>query len=254
VNEIISRVPSFKQLIYPKDVGRDVLAVRRAMRAMGHKLPRHGHEAGGQWVNALMEIQRTHKLGHDGIYGKASHAVIAPHMDPYARWLYRHSEARTHDLVNPFKFSRGLQPDRTDQGVDYHGRGAIVAWTHMRVVAWGGSGWPGGEFIHCEITAGKFQGLNYYCAESVIPHARPGQVLKPGDLLCYFGANAAPGFYPGIETGWGSPITNITYYAHVHGGYNDQGATAAGDAFARVLRACGAPTQYDPGAGSMFPS
>lgn len=247
-------VPKFKQLIYPGDDGRDVLAVRRALRDMGHKIPRHGHHAGGQWVNAVMEVQRAHKLQHDGIYGPATHNIVGPHMDAYGRWLYEHAAPRTHDLVNPFEHSKDLQTDRIDMGVDYHGRGPIVAWTHMKVVAWGGSGWPGGEFIHCVITQGKFQGLNYYCAEAVIPEARPGKVLKPGDLLCYFASGAAPGNYPGIETGWGSPVTNVTYYNHVHGFYNNQGATEAGLAFARVLKACKAPVISDPGEGSMFPS
>lgn len=244
----------FKQLIYPGDSGSDVVAVRRALRSMGHKIPPHGRKAGGEWVDAVMAVQRNHDLHHDGVYGPATHGVIAPHFDPYARWLYKHAKERTHDLVNPFKHAHDLQPNRIDMGVDYHGVGPIVAWTHMRVVALGGSGWPGGEFIHCVITKGRYQGLNYYCAESVIPMVRPGKVLKPGDLLCYFGTGAHPGNYPGIETGWGSPVTNITYYNHVHGYYNNAGSTEAGIAFARVLKACGAPVISDPGKGNTFPS
>ena len=245
---------AFKQLIYPGDSGSDVVAVRRALRALGHKIPRHGKRAGGDWVNALMEVQKNHKLKHDGIYGPATHTIIAPHFDPYARWLYKRAMPRTHDLVNPFKHSKYLQPNRIDMGVDYHGVGPIVAWTHMKVIALGGSGWPGGQYIHCQITQGKYQGLYYYCAESVIPEARPGKVLKPGDLLCYFGAGARPGEYPGIEMGWASPVTNVTYYNHVHGYYNNEGTTYTGLAFARVLKECGADLLTDPGKGTTFPS
>jgi putative peptidoglycan binding protein len=248
-------VIKFKQIIYPGDSGRDVVAVRRALRAMGHRrLSKHGHTAGGQWVNTVMEVQRAHDLRHDGIYGPATHKIVAPHFDAYARWLYRHTASRTHELVNPFKHSKEVQANRIDMGVDYHGVGEIVAWTHMKVIAWGGSGWPGGEYIHCQITHGRFQGLYYYCAESVIPVALPGKTLKPGDLLCYFGGGARPGLFPGIEMGWSSPVTNVTYYNHVHGYYNNVGSTEAGRAFARVLKECGAPVISDPGKGTLFPS
>lgn len=91
----------FKQQIKPRDKGADVLAVRIAMRKMGHtKLSKHGRIAGPKWVSVLRSIQRHHKLTVDGVYGPKTHKIIAPHMTAWARWLYRRTNLRKPPLPN----------------------------------------------------------------------------------------------------------------------------------------------------------
>jgi hypothetical protein len=87
----------YRQYIRPGQSGRDVKAVKRAIEVM------HVHNsenlknnlfAGSQFVKCVRRVQRNHNLHEDGIYGKATHAIIAPHFDTYGRLLYREARLR----------------------------------------------------------------------------------------------------------------------------------------------------------------
>jgi len=85
----------FKQFIFRGNTGSDVLAVRRAMKKMGHKkLAKHGRTAGPVFVENIKVVQKNHKLQADGVYGPKTHAIIAPHFDAYGRLLYRLAKKR----------------------------------------------------------------------------------------------------------------------------------------------------------------
>jgi len=87
----------FRQLIRPGQRGRDVKAVKRAMIKMGVKgagSMGKTNKAGPEFVKCLKNVQRNHGLHVDGIYGKKTHAVIAPHFDAYSKLLYRTAKIR----------------------------------------------------------------------------------------------------------------------------------------------------------------
>jgi hypothetical protein len=136
-------------------------------------------------------------------------------------------------------------------GVDYQGYGPIEALGNAVVIGDGGSGWPGGHYLLYKLTNGKHAGRYVYVAEAIVPKLRSGTV-KAGATIATFGANAAPGRYPGIETGWSSSTLNKTWAAATTG-YTEGQQTKAGKAFARLLRLLGAPTLDNPGPGPTFP-
>jgi hypothetical protein len=238
---------NFKQVILPGDKGRDVVAVKRGLHFMGFKtfsvITRFNNHANNNFEAAIRAVQHHHNLNTDGIYGERTHAVIAKHFDKYADYLYTHAKKRHRSgYVNPFMHSKGLQVGRIDEGVDYHGYGAIVAWADMEIVGLGGSGWPGGHYINARVTAGRHAGRFYYCAEAIVPVVRVGQRLKASDHLCDFGWGAAPGLFPGIETGWGSSIVNLTWAVVTHrAGSPPFSNTEPGKAFCRLMHAVKAP-------------
>jgi RHS repeat-associated protein len=156
--------------------------------------------------------------------------------------------------VNPFRASRGLRPGRTDMGVDYNGYGPIQALGNALVMGDGGSGWPpfpGGHYLLYKLTNGKHAGRYVYVAEAIVPKVRSGSV-KAGATIATFGPSAAPGRFPGIETGWSTATLNLTWAKHTTG-YTEGQQTRAGKAFARLLRLLGAPTRDNPGPGPTFP-
>ena len=87
----------FRQLIRPGDEGRDVKAVKRAMVKM--RIARtgamrlNGH-AGDAFVACIRQVERSHGIKSDGIYGKQTHAIVAPHFDAYGSRLYRTAKIR----------------------------------------------------------------------------------------------------------------------------------------------------------------
>jgi hypothetical protein len=155
--------------------------------------------------------------------------------------------------VTPFFGATSLTLGRTDQGVDYNGKGEIAAIGDGVVVGNGGNGWPGGHYLLYKLTAGTFAGKYIYVAEAINPTVSAGQHISEGQQIATFGANAAPGQYPGIEMGWGSSTLNLTLYSSVCGAYSDSyGQTAEGRAFARFLISLGTPVKEDPGTGPTY--
>lgn len=87
----------FRQLIKPGQVGSDVRAVKRAlvkMNASGSKSLKITNEAGASFVSVLKDLQSSHKLKADGIYGSATHKIVAPHFDAYGIFLYKLARLR----------------------------------------------------------------------------------------------------------------------------------------------------------------
>jgi hypothetical protein len=247
---------SYRQPIFPGDRGDDILAVRHALRALGHELPATGLTAGPEFVSAIERVQRNHGLSVDGRYGPTVHPIVAPHFNHQDIVLYKRAQLRTH-YMSPFAQSGQLVPGRTDQGVDYHGVGPICAIGDGTIVGVGQTtGWPGGPqgsgipgtFLLYRLENGRHAGRYIYVAEAIVANVHTGQKVEAGQTICRFGAHAAPGGHPGIETGWGSPTMNLTYHRFMGQPYHET-STPAGEAFARLLKALGAPVvSVGPGA------
>lgn len=241
-----SHVP-FLQAIIAGDRGRDVHAVHRTLHLhMGYRrITSRGDKAGHDFEHAIRTVQHLHHLHVDGVYGKKTHAVVAPHFDDRARWLYRHAKRRHRsEYVNPFR-DANVQIGRVDEGVDYHGYGPIHAIGDLIITGIGGSGWPGGRYINARLLSGRHAGRYVYTAEAIIPMCRVGQRFKAGETYCRFGPAAAFGLFPGIEYGWSSSVTNLTWAAVTHRtGPPPYSDTPPGLAFARFLHACGAPVAH----------
>lgn len=88
----------FRQLIRPGQHGRDVLAVKDAMDRMGvhgsETLNKKSNKAGPEFVKCIRHVQKNHGLKEDGIYGKATHHVVAPHFTAWDRLRYRRAKLR----------------------------------------------------------------------------------------------------------------------------------------------------------------
>jgi hypothetical protein len=90
-------VIKYRQLIRPGQSGRDVKAVKIAYKRMGIDGAgglTNTKKAGPAFVRVTKRVQRNHRLRSDGIYGKATHEVVAPHFTAYCRWLYRTAKIR----------------------------------------------------------------------------------------------------------------------------------------------------------------
>jgi hypothetical protein len=251
-------ITPYRQPIFPGDSGDDILAVRHALRALGHDLPDAGLTAGPEFVKAIRRLQSNHHLDIDGRYGPTVHPIVAPHFTRQDVTLYRRAPLRAHYL-NPFAKSRQLVLGRTDQGVDYHGVGPIAAIGDAVIIgAAQTAGWPGGPpgsgipgtFLLYRLENGRHAGRYVYVAEAIVATVHTGQKVRAGDTICTFAANAAPNQHPGIETGWGCETMNITYHKFMGQPYHET-STPAGEAFARFLKAIGAPV-VDVGPGEEF--
>ncbi len=91
----------FRQPIREGQSGSDVKAVKRATIAMhiggsGSMVTRgpHADYAGESFIKVIKRVQKNHSLHQDGVYGKATHEIVAPHFDPYGRQLYRRARIR----------------------------------------------------------------------------------------------------------------------------------------------------------------
>lgn len=246
---------TYRQPIVPHDRGLDVIATKRALQAMGHRDVNLSRYAGHAWEHAIRTVQHNQRLRVDGVYGRRTHSIISAHMDDRAVYLYRHARLRhrSDGYVNPFRAAT-IQVGRVDEGVDYHGRGPIHAWADFVVVGIGGSGWPDSHYLNFRVSNGRHAGRFYYLAEAISPVAGlyTGKHVKAGETIAYFRWDAAPGLYPGIEHGWGSPITNLTWAAVTHRtGPPPYSNTPPGQAFARLSHAIGCPAPPVP-AGSEF--
>jgi hypothetical protein len=88
---------AFRQVIFPGDVGADVLAVKHALRRMGIKgsgAMNSSRRAGEAFVAALEVAQRRGGIRVDGKYGKDSHEFISPHFTAKDAELYKSAAIR----------------------------------------------------------------------------------------------------------------------------------------------------------------
>lgn len=87
----------YRQPIRPGQTGTDVLAVKRALRKLriagsgGLVLSRN---AGVSFVACIKTLQRQQHLAADGVYGPATHKIVAPLFDAYGTMLYRTAAIR----------------------------------------------------------------------------------------------------------------------------------------------------------------
>lgn len=79
----------FKRQIKLGTAGPDVVAVKRAMnKAAGRKIGSgHTRLFGVYAVRNLKTFQKSKGLKQDGVYGKSTHAKMAPYFDAYGRFL-----------------------------------------------------------------------------------------------------------------------------------------------------------------------
>lgn len=154
---------------------------------------------------------------------------------------------RNRYYCNPFQHATSLEVGRVDMGVDYFGTGPIRAMGRARIIGDGGAGWPGGHYLAYTLLRGKHKGRHVYVAEAVTPVVKAGQVVKRGQMIARFAPKAAPGKFPGIETGWSSPTLNRTLAAETgQTGGADHADSPAGVCFARFLHHHGAPAPLVP--------
>lgn len=126
---------------------------------------------------------------------------------------------------------QGLTVGRTDQGVDFSGRGQLYAPGSGTIVSakTSGTGWPGGTFIVLKLddARGLPSPMIYY-AENIAPAVRTGQRVQAGQLI----GNATGGPY-GIELGWADP--RIIGQALARGVYTEGQATSLGQSFRKWI-------------------
>jgi hypothetical protein len=145
--------------------------------------------------------------------------------------------------VNPLA-AANVTGERIDQGVDYAGSGTLSALGAGRInyVGTSATGWPG-AFIEYRLTSGADAGCFVYYAEGVHPvrGLHVGQVVQPGQTL----AKIIQGWPTGIEVGWGSGVSTVTYAARKRqwSARSDAHslASAAGKSFSALVGALGGP-------------
>lgn len=116
----------FRQPIRPGDRGRDIRAVKRTLlrlHAPGSGAMGKSGFSGTAFVKTLKTFQRHHALHADGVYGKASHAKLAPHFDAYSQLLYRTARLRH----QPTPVVNMEAQDAAKRILEFHGAGKYVA-------------------------------------------------------------------------------------------------------------------------------
>ena len=148
--------------------------------------------------------------------------------------------------------SATVTPERIDQGVDYAGRGTLVAIGSGTVssLATAGTGWPG-AFIEYRLSVGPDRGCYVYYAEGVTAARglRVGLAVRAGQAL----ATIIPGYPTGIELGWSAGIGTKTYAARM-GEWNprddeDNIPSAEGRSFSALIASLGGPPGKVEGQG-----
>jgi hypothetical protein len=87
----------YRQPIRPGQTGADVLAVKRALRKLhiaGSGALVLSKNAGVSFGACIRTVQRQHHLPADGVYGPATHKVVAPAFDLYGISLYKAAAIR----------------------------------------------------------------------------------------------------------------------------------------------------------------
>lgn len=117
----------FKQLIRPGQSGSDVTAVKRAlvkMHVAGSGSLNIDNFAGTAFVACIKTVQRNHHLKSDGIYGAATHTIIAPNFDLHGVVLYKSAAIRNPPLP-PFPI--GTAQANARKLLEYHSSGQYTS-------------------------------------------------------------------------------------------------------------------------------
>lgn len=147
--------------------------------------------------------------------------------------------------TNPLREVHGLKPRRIDMGVDYRGRGQILALGAGTVIKARNDdpGWPGGGWVMYRLSEGLFAGKYVYAAENITVSVRAGQRVKAGQPI----ATLHPAF-PHLETGWaaGKGDKTLADVDHHRCPCGDPGgwSTIEGRNFNRLLGVLDAPSGY----------
>ncbi len=151
----------------------------------------------------------------------------------------------TIDYTNPLVAVQRLGQGRIDQGVDYAGRGPILALGSGKVIRASNHdrGWPGHGWLLYRLLQGRFAGRYVYVAENITVDVRTGQTVTAGEKIAIL-----HDAYPDMETGWASDIRDTTL-ANADGHLcpcSDPGgwSTIEGRNFNNLLRIVGAPSGY----------
>lgn len=124
---------------------------------------------------------------------------------------------------------------RIDQGIDFSGRGNVIALADGVITraASSGTGWPGGTMIVQKLDQPVKQGQRVYryiyYAENIAVKCKKNDRVSAGDVI-----GLARGSYPFTETGWAQDAMGTTY-ARGHEGYSEGDQTKSGKDFAEWL-------------------
>jgi hypothetical protein len=126
----------------------------------------------------------------------------------------------------------GLKQGRTDQGVDYSGKGALFAVGSGTILSTSNPGWPGGSFVALQLDnpVDAKHSVVYY-AEDINPNVRPGQHVGAGTQI-----GTATGGHSGIEIGWADPNSLGRSLQAASGAYSGSGATPEGQHFLNYIQ------------------
>lgn len=128
-----------------------------------------------------------------------------------------------------------LKQGRTDQGVDYSGKGNLYPVGSGTVVSvrTGDQGWEGGTWLAIKLDnpVDPQHSIVYY-AEDLTPNVRVGQHVGPGQVI-----GKAFGGSHGVEIGWGDPSGAPQALTRALGSSYTEGVpTAEGSSFANWLK------------------
>jgi hypothetical protein len=154
------------------------------------------------------------------------------------------------EYVNLFKLVKNLNPERTDQGVDYACEPGVqlLAIGNMRYIGTLNNWFKGQPFIWFELLDGSLKGRFVYYSEGITPRPDmiPGStIIKAGDVVCTTTTQPT-----GMEFGFAQADgTVLTPYGK--NGEPVEAATSGGQRFARFLKTLGVPVKEDPGPGPI---
>jgi hypothetical protein len=122
----------------------------------------------------------------------------------------------------------GLTEGRTDQGVDWSGKGPLYATGAGTIESVSNAGWPGGAYIDLRLANPPDPShSDVYYAEDINPDVKVGEQVSAGQQV-----GEATGGSSGIELGWGNPAAvGQPLNQALSGAYAGSGATPQGQSF-----------------------
>lgn len=149
--------------------------------------------------------------------------------------------------VNPFSRATGLVAERIDMGVDYSGRGPILALGDAKVTyattddpGWAYCGAAGA--ITLQLLDGPDEGRDIYITEGIAPTVNAGRTVAAGQPIAQFAGTGC------IEIGWSTIADGVAPEAaalgqQAQGRNEDPGdnLTYCGNSMSELLASLGAP-------------
>jgi hypothetical protein len=155
--------------------------------------------------------------------------------------------------VNPFSRATDLVAERIDMGVDYSGRGPILALGDAKITyattddpGWAYCGAAGA--ITLQLVDGPNEGRDIYIAEGIAPTVAAGQTVTAGQTIAEFAGAGC------IEIGWSTIPDGVAPEAAALGqqatGLNEDpgdNLTYCGNSMSELLASLGAPPGLSKG-------